>query len=77
MITKTAQNNWLRKNDQSFCGKGLKVQKGKESMKALKSQEEEKCMFPDGKYTRERTKKEILLVALKKNFDKYPILKFT
>lgn len=50
----------------SLPRKGLKLQKGKESMKTLESQEEEKCTFTDGKNTRERTKKETLPAALKK-----------
>lgn len=68
----------------SVHGKGLKLQKGKESVEALKSQEEEKCTFTDGKNTRERTKKETLPMALKKNktkfavnFDRCPTLKFS
>lgn len=43
----------------SVPGKSLKLQKGKESVKALKSQEQEKYIFADGKYIQEKEQRNI------------------
>lgn len=61
MVTKTPLNSWLRTNYQSVCAwKGFKAAKRKRLCEVLKSQEEEKGTFPDGKHTRERTNKHYL-----------------
>lgn len=67
MITKTPQNSWLGMNDQSVCAwKGIEAAERERKSEDSKSQEEEKCTFPDGKHTGERANKETLLVAVKK-----------